>query len=67
MGIPAVTDARQIEYMVVAFDENDKDARLSLRQSEILSKLSHVCDDLPCGPQNTFVKASVFFRPLTKR
>jgi glutamate--cysteine ligase catalytic subunit len=53
--------------MVVAFDEDDKDARLSLRQSEILSKLSHVCDDLPCGPQNTFVKAPVLSNPLTKR
>jgi glutamate--cysteine ligase catalytic subunit len=57
----------QIEYMVVAFNDNDKDARLSLRQSEILAKLAHVCDDLPCGPQNAFVKSSLFFRPLTKR
>lgn len=39
--------------MVVAFDDQDRDARLSLRQTEILKKLETVCDDLPCGPKNT--------------
>jgi len=36
----------------VAFDEEDKDARLSLRQTEILHKLSNICDKLPNGPGN---------------
>ncbi|CCA66352.1 probable gamma-glutamylcysteine synthetase [Serendipita indica DSM 11827] len=42
----------EIEYIVVAFDDEEGDARLSLRQTEILAKLAHVCDDLPCGPKN---------------
>lgn len=45
----------EIEYMVVAFDDEDRDARLSLRQTEILNKLGSVCDDLPSGPKNTAV------------
>ncbi|KAF8513160.1 glutamate-cysteine ligase-domain-containing protein [Hysterangium stoloniferum] len=32
----------EVEYMVVAFDDQAKTARLSLRQSEILQKLSNV-------------------------
>ncbi|PVG00389.1 putative gamma-glutamylcysteine synthetase [Serendipita vermifera] len=45
----------EIEYMVVAFDEQERDARLSLRQSEILHKLSNVCNDLSSGPRNAAV------------
>ncbi|EJU04328.1 glutamate-cysteine ligase catalytic subunit, partial [Dacryopinax primogenitus] len=36
----------EIEYMVVAFDDEHKVARLSLRQSEILKKLAHVVEEL---------------------
>ncbi|KAI5123918.1 hypothetical protein M0805_006336 [Coniferiporia weirii] len=36
----------EVEYMVVAFDEAEKNAKLSLRQSEILAKLSSICSDL---------------------
>ena len=32
--------------MVVAFDDAEKNAKLSLRQSEILEKLSNICNDL---------------------
>lgn len=32
--------------MVVAFDNAEKNAKLSLRQSEILEKLSNICSDL---------------------
>lgn len=33
-------ECTQIEYMVVSFDEAGKNARLSLRQSEILTELA---------------------------
>ena len=36
----------QVEYMVVAFDKVEKNAKVSLRQSEILAKLSSICNDL---------------------
>lgn len=32
--------------MVVTFDNVDKNAKLSLRQSEILAELSSICNDL---------------------
>lgn len=32
--------------MVVAFDDVEKNAKLSLRQSEILEKLANICNDL---------------------
>lgn len=35
-----LTGPLQIEYMVVSFDEESKNARLSLRQSEILKELA---------------------------
>lgn len=36
--------------MVVAFNNDDHDARLSLRQSEILAKLQTIVDDIAdCG------------------
>ncbi|KAG8761065.1 hypothetical protein FRC14_007846 [Serendipita sp. 396] len=42
----------EIEYMVISFFDEEKDARLSLRQTEILSKLANICSELPCGPKN---------------
>ena len=36
----------KIEYMVVSLDDAEKNAKLSLRQTEILGKLSGVCNDL---------------------
>jgi len=36
----------EVEYMVVAFDNEARNAKLSLRQTEILQKLSGVCNDL---------------------
>ncbi|KAK2459265.1 hypothetical protein APHAL10511_008719 [Amanita phalloides] len=35
----------EIEYMVVAFDDENKNAKLSLRQHEILDKLSSIMND----------------------
>ncbi|KAG6866759.1 hypothetical protein C0991_011418 [Blastosporella zonata] len=41
----------EIEYMVISFDEAQKNAKLSLRQTEILAKLStivnNICADCP--------------------
>ncbi|EDR11856.1 gamma glutamylcysteine synthetase [Laccaria bicolor S238N-H82] len=39
----------EIEYMVVAFDEQEKSAKLSLRQTEILAKLSDIVHDISAG------------------
>lgn len=36
----------KVEYMVVAFDEDNKDVKLSLRQTEILEKLSTIVGDI---------------------
>ncbi|KAF8639556.1 hypothetical protein AX17_001460 [Amanita inopinata Kibby_2008] len=36
----------EIEYMVIAFDDEQKNAKLSLRQTEILAKLSSIVDDI---------------------
>lgn len=36
----------QIEYMVVSFDDVEKNAKLSLRQTEILAKLNAIVDDI---------------------
>ncbi|KAF9241591.1 glutamate-cysteine ligase-domain-containing protein [Melanogaster broomeanus] len=36
----------EVEYMVIAFDNETKNAKLSLRQTEILSKLSKIVSDL---------------------
>lgn len=43
---PFLTHLLQIEYMVVAFDDETKSAKLSLRQTEILAKLSKIVTDL---------------------
>ncbi|KZT10714.1 glutamate-cysteine ligase catalytic subunit [Laetiporus sulphureus 93-53] len=39
----------EIEYMVVAFDNEGKNARLSLRQTEILAKLKSITNDIAAG------------------
>ncbi|KAJ8486864.1 hypothetical protein ONZ45_g14525 [Pleurotus djamor] len=39
----------EIEYMVVVLDEATKTARLSLRQTEILDKLSRIVDNITAG------------------
>lgn len=36
----------KIEYMVVAFDDHEKNAKLSLRQTEILAKLQSIVSDI---------------------
>ncbi|KAF8348383.1 glutamate-cysteine ligase catalytic subunit [Amanita rubescens] len=36
----------EIEYMVVVFDEENKNAKVSLRQQEILDKLSSIVNDI---------------------
>ena len=35
--------------MVVTFDNAERNAKLSLRQSEILAKLQTIVDDIACG------------------
>ncbi|KDQ57449.1 hypothetical protein JAAARDRAFT_35163 [Jaapia argillacea MUCL 33604] len=39
----------EVEYMVLSFDNEEKNAKLSLRQTEILKKLSSVVHDMPNG------------------
>lgn len=39
----------EIEYMVVSFDDTEKNAKLSLRQTEILQKLSSIVSDISSG------------------
>lgn len=39
----------EIEYMVVTFDNAERNAKLSLRQSEILAKLQTIVEDIACG------------------
>ncbi|KAF8650391.1 hypothetical protein AX16_005199 [Volvariella volvacea WC 439] len=36
----------EIEYMVVSFDDEEKNAKLSLRQTEILAKLNAIVDNI---------------------
>ncbi|TCD70319.1 hypothetical protein EIP91_003948 [Steccherinum ochraceum] len=36
----------EVEYMVVAFDNEEKNAKLSLRQTEILAKLQSIVNDI---------------------
>ncbi|KJA27880.1 hypothetical protein HYPSUDRAFT_83574 [Hypholoma sublateritium FD-334 SS-4] len=36
----------EVEYMVISFDDDEKNAKLSLRQTEILAKLSTIVDDI---------------------
>lgn len=39
----------KIEYMVISFDKEEKNAKLSLRQTEILAKLSSIVHDISAG------------------
>jgi glutamate--cysteine ligase catalytic subunit len=41
--------------MVVSFDDKEKNAKLSLRQQEILEKLDSVVDDISAGALNKYV------------
>ena len=49
---PAYAALMKLEYMVAVFDDEEKIAKLSLRQTEILAKLNSVVDnissDCPC-------------------
>jgi len=36
----------KLEYMVISLDSENKNAKLSLRQTEILAKLSAIVDDI---------------------
>ncbi|KAF9010584.1 glutamate-cysteine ligase catalytic subunit [Cyathus striatus] len=46
----------EIEYMVVSFDDEEKNAKLSLRQTEILAKLNTIVDDINADcPDNVSV------------
>ena len=47
--LDTVVTVAQIEYMVVVLDEATKAARLSLRQTEILDKLSRIVDNITAG------------------
>jgi glutamate--cysteine ligase catalytic subunit len=42
----------EIEYMVISFDKAEKNAKLSLRQKEILDKLSSIVNDISAGCAN---------------
>jgi glutamate--cysteine ligase catalytic subunit len=39
----------KIEYMVVLFDKDEKNAKLSLRQTEILAKLGTIVNNIASG------------------
>ncbi|EKM54562.1 uncharacterized protein PHACADRAFT_258498 [Phanerochaete carnosa HHB-10118-sp] len=45
----------EIEYMVVAFDNAERNAKLSLRQTEILAKLQTIVEDIACGVDKSAV------------
>lgn len=45
-GDPLIHCPRQIEYMVAVFDNEKKDVKLSLRQTEILLKLGAITTEL---------------------
>ena len=49
--------------MVVAFDNADQNAKLSLRQSEILAKLERIVGDISCGCNACALPLLVFLRP----
>ena len=44
--------------MVVAFDDQEKSAKLSLRQTEILTKLSDIVHDISAGCPTKYVTRS---------
>jgi len=39
----------KVEYMVISFDNEEKNAKLSLRQTEILEKLSSIVSGISSG------------------
>ena len=45
----------QIEYMVVSFDSETRNAKLSLRQTEILEKLRTIVDDISDEVEEQYV------------
>ncbi|PPQ68044.1 hypothetical protein CVT25_014505 [Psilocybe cyanescens] len=46
----------EVEYMVISFDDKEKNAKLSLRQTEILAKLAAIVDDIGADcPDNVSV------------
>lgn len=46
----------EVEYMVVSFDDKEKNAKLSLRQTEILAKLNAIVDNIGADcPENVSV------------
>ncbi|PBK73874.1 glutamate-cysteine ligase catalytic subunit [Armillaria solidipes] len=49
----------EVEYMVVSFDDEAKNAKLSLRQTEILEKLSSIVDDI-CSDCDNAVPVPTF-------
>ena len=46
----------QIEYMVVLFDNDEKNAKLSLRQTEILAKLGSIVDGISSECAEEYVR-----------
>ena len=40
------TGPTKVEYMVISFDNEEKNAKLSLRQTEILEKLNSIVSDI---------------------
>lgn len=46
--------------MVVSFDDQEKNAKLSLRQTEILAKLNEIVDDICADCPEKYVKISLF-------
>ena len=50
----------QIEYMVVSFDDNEKNAKLSLRQTEILEKLNDIVNDISVDCPEGYVPGSSY-------
>jgi len=45
-GIVICLPCLEVEYMVASFDNDAKNVKLSLRQSEILAKLQDIVDNI---------------------
>lgn len=50
---PSHAAPRKVEYMVILFDHEQKNAKLSLRQTEFLAKLDEVVRTLSDGASET--------------
>lgn len=48
--------------MVVSFDDNEKNAKLSLRQTEILAKLNDIVNDISADCPEGYVPGSLYRR-----